>query len=141
MSETKSGKSAESAKRIVMVVDDDVVFTRVVAQILSQRDVTPIVLHRAFGLLNAMAEHRPSLILLDVMMPGLDGASVTTLIRQDAELRSTIVVLCSGIDTPELAKRAQGCSADGFISKAGGLTQLDTEVRRWVDRAMASAPT
>ena len=87
MSSTDTGAPGRPPPTVVMIVDDDTVFARVVSRILRERAVTPVVLHRAFGLLNAIAEHRPSLLLLDLMMPGLDGASITTLIRDDPELR------------------------------------------------------
>jgi CheY-like chemotaxis protein len=75
---------------------------------------------------------RPALILMDIMMPGLDGATASELMREYPELEGIPIVLLSAMPEEEVRTRAQACGAVGYLLKPfrkGGL--LET-VRRWV---------
>jgi len=113
----------------VLVVDDDPDILRLVGLALSQLPVEVVERNRAFGVLNAVAEHRPALVLLDVTMPGLDGSHVTELIRADPELSDSQVLLYSALDESDLARRARACGADGYVLKTRGPLALAQEVR------------
>lgn len=113
----------------VLVVDDDRDILRLVGLALSQLPVEVVHRDRSFGVLNALAEHRPALVLLDVTMPGLDGSHVTELIRADSELRHTVVLLYSALDEADLARRADSCGADGYVLKISGPLALARAVR------------
>ena len=119
----------------VLVVDDDPLVLTAVRRVLSQLDVDVTVHDRAFGLLNRIDELRPAVVLLDVRMPGLDGASLTSLIREDPSLATTRIVLYSGLDEATLASKARLCGADGYLLKARRPDELLGAVRRWVAAA------
>ncbi len=68
-----------------------------------------IVQKSGYGLLNAVAAHRPPLMLIDVMMSSLDRPSVADLVRRDPELRSTKLVLRSTTEAKTLAQMARDC--------------------------------
>jgi CheY-like chemotaxis protein len=118
----------------VLVVDDDQVFRTVISRWFGKRGMSVIAQASAYGLLNAVAMHRPRLVLVDVMMPGLDGPSVVDLIRKDPELQQTTVILCSSMEESALAKRAQACAANGYVSKTGGLPAVQSELGRLLGR-------
>ena len=113
-----------------MVIDDDRDILRMVSRALSSLDVEVISRERSYGVLNAIAEHRPTLVLLDVMMPGLDGASLVQLVRGDPELAGTIVLLYSALPEERLGELARLSGADGFVMKTAGTTRLCDEVAR-----------
>ncbi len=67
-------------------------------------------------------------VLLDVDMPGLDGAEVCRRIRSAPLLMHLPVILCSGrLDLPELAKQAR---ADDFVEKGAGFMHLAARINR-----------
>lgn len=119
----------------ILVVDDDPLVLTAVRRVLAQLEVEVTVHDRAFGLLNRIDELRPTVVLLDVRMPGLDGASLTALIREDPALATTRVVLYSGLDEATLARKARMCGADGYLHKARRPDELLGAVRRWVGTA------
>lgn len=113
-----------------MVVDDDPDMLRMTSRALSALAVRVITRDRSYGVLNAIATHRPALVLLDVMMPGLDGTTIAQLVRGDPELTGTILVLHSALPEMKLEELARLSGADGFISKTDGPKRLCAEVSR-----------
>ncbi len=121
---------------MVLVVDDDKVITRMLEAVLRRTlDCDVLVSNTGFGLLNTIAAERPDVVLLDVMMPGLDGQAVTRLIRDDADLSRTRVVLHSAIDETALAKLASACGADDFVQKGARPTEVARRIGRWTQSA------
>jgi len=71
---------------------------------------------------------RPSLVLLDMMMPGMDGAQFLAAVRGDVELAGLCVVLVSG--DPFALERVGKLTVDGFMRKPVNLADLLALVTR-----------
>jgi DNA-binding NtrC family response regulator len=67
--------------------------------------------------LKAAARFNPDIILLDVMMPKLDGLAVTRRLKDDATLRYTPVILLSAKDSLQDVLDGLSAGADGYITK------------------------
>jgi two-component system, sensor histidine kinase and response regulator len=76
-----------------------------------------------------IAESRPDLILLDVMMPGIDGFEVCRRIRQDDKTKIIPVVMVTALQEKEHRIRAIAAGADDFISKPVDQTELILRVK------------
>jgi CheY-like chemotaxis protein len=76
------------------------------------------------------ASRRPDLILIDVMMPLLNGDRKVKLLKERETSRHIPVVLMSTKPTEELQKLAQTSGADGFIQKPFDENSLVRQVRR-----------
>ncbi|PSB20417.1 response regulator [Phormidesmis priestleyi ULC007] len=70
----------------------------------------------------------PALVLLDVMMPGMNGFEVTRQIRQNSRLPFIPIVLVSGYDQPDL-NRALDIGANGYIRKPIDFEEVISQVR------------
>ena len=83
--------------------------------------------------LAAVRARRPDAILMDVMMPGIDGIAALGMIRADAALRDLPVILLSGTVRGPGSERLQGLDVRGVIAKpfdAGALaSQVATLLR------------
>ncbi|WP_437301933.1 response regulator [Sorangium sp. So ce388] len=126
--------SERPAARSAMVVDDDETAALVVERVLGRRGIEVLKVPQSFGVMNRIARHRPSLVLLDVKMPGLDGPTLVTLIRQDPEIARTRIVLYSALAVDALAQTAGECGADGFIAKSLGLLHLERSLELYLGR-------
>jgi len=60
---------------------------------------------------------RPDMVLLDVIMPGVDGRHFCRFVKSNEMFSDVKVVLCSSMDVSELEAAAESCGADGFIHK------------------------
>lgn len=76
----------------------------------------------------AALEHRPDVALLDVEMPGLDGISATTALREAAPSVRVLIVTTFG--RPGYLRRALQAGASGFVVKDTPARQLADAVRR-----------
>lgn len=78
--------------------------------------------------LDKIAASPPALVLLDVMMPGMNGFEVTRQIRQNGHLPFIPIVLVSGYDQPNL-DQAYNIGANGFIRKPIDFEEVINQVR------------
>ncbi|WP_437708122.1 response regulator [Sorangium sp. So ce448] len=120
--------------RRALIVDDDPVTLQIVERLLQRRGVNVRTAAKSFGLLNLIVDYRPSFVILDVKMPGLDGPTLVTLVRSDPEIASTVILLHSALDVEQLELKAQQCGADGHISKSLGLVHFERSLMRWLRR-------
>jgi CheY-like chemotaxis protein len=84
--------------------------------------------------LDAVREARPSLVLLDVMMPGVDGWSVAEQLAADEETRDIPVVFLSARAAHEDRLHAQDLGAVGYVVKPFDPLQLAETVREVLER-------
>ena len=105
-----------SAGRI-LVIDDDKAVTRVFQRLLAQAGYDVQVAHDGVSGLEAIEAQPPDLILLDVVIPGLNGFDLCRRLKQNQATRLLPVVLVTGHD--ERQKRIEGAEAgaDDFLSK------------------------
>jgi CheY-like chemotaxis protein len=84
--------------------------------------------------LEEVRRRRPSLVLLDVMMPGVDGWGVAEQLAADAETRDIPVVFLSARAAPEDRLRAQQLGAVGYVVKPFDPLHLAGIVRGVLER-------
>jgi len=93
-------------KRLLLLVDDDSENIQVVHSILKDRYKIRVATNGAKALDLAKAEPQPDLILLDVMMPEMDGYSVCSFLKADHRTRDIPVIFLTG--KTEVADEARG---------------------------------
>jgi DNA-binding NarL/FixJ family response regulator len=120
----------DSAKQVILVVDDDPLVLRAVQRALTTADTEVVTCHRSFGLLNRIASLAPAVVVLDVRMPGIDGDTLVQLVRTDKALEATRMVLYSGVDSATLAATAATCKADAWVTKGEGTRVLSAAVSK-----------
>jgi putative two-component system response regulator len=79
--------------------------------------------------LAACSEFKPDLILLDILMPGIDGFEVCRRIKETPETRLTPVVLITGLSDTEDRIRGITAGADDFLSKPIDINELLARTR------------
>lgn len=79
--------------------------------------------------LSRARELRPDLVLLDVMMPEMDGFEVTRRMRADPELAEVPIILVTALDDRKSRILGLECGADEFISKPFDAAELRARVR------------
>ncbi len=77
-------------------------------------------------------ERQPDVILLDVMMPGIDGYEVCRRLKADEETRLVPVVFLTGLDSREARLKGLDAGAADFLNKPFDLVELEVRVRNLV---------
>ncbi len=104
---------AEADDRCVLVVDDDAVLRRVVRAVLEADGFRVIEAPNGQEGLEMAASERPRVVILDVMMPGLDGVEVCR--RLDHRATKVLMLTALGDVTTEVASLEAG--ARGYLTK------------------------
>ena len=101
----------------VLVVDDDALVRAGLSMLLAGADDIEIVGEAADGseVAQAVAEHRPDIVLMDIRMPGLDGLAATELVRAQDDAPEVIVL--TTFDADDYVLRALRAGAGGFLLK------------------------
>lgn len=108
--------AAETPYR-VLIVEDDRSQALFAQSVLHGAGMQAIVQMDAEGVQQAIAEHRPDLILMDLHMPGLDGMRLTALIRQNPQQQLLPIVFLTGDPDPERQFEVLDSGADDFLTK------------------------
>jgi len=90
----------------VMVIDDSKTIRRSAETLLKKAGCNVITANDGFEALARVADHRPDIIFIDIMMPRLDGYQTTALIKRNNEFKNTPIIMLSSKDG--LFDRARG---------------------------------
>lgn len=102
----------------VLVVDDDVNVAGLVGAVLRREGFEPTVLRDGRSALDHVATHEPATaVVLDVMLPYIDGFAVAAAIRADARWRDVPVVMLTARSRPEDAERARSLGVRAYLVK------------------------
>jgi len=116
----------------IMVVDDEQEVLRLLKRTLEPEGYGVIVADNGKSALALLEEHGPDLVILDIMMPGLDGFQVLDLIRQRSNL--PIIMLTARGEVTTL-RDALALGADDYVRKPFGREELLARIRAKLRRA------
>ena len=100
---------------LVLVVDDSKILLHFVKKTLVEAGMRVITTDNPITVPSLIREHNPSLMLVDVEMPGLEGPKVVQIIGDRASMK---IFLHSTRPTSELARLVRESGADGYIPKS-----------------------
>lgn len=72
-------------------------------------------------------------VLLDVMMPGMDGIEVCTIMKNSPELKDIPVIITTALPPEHIQERAENAGADGFMHKPVLFEELTEYLQRHLD--------
>lgn len=101
----------------VLVIDDEPEITEIVETFLTNSGYQVLVENTPNNAAQKAREFRPDVVLLDIMMPGMDGYSICENIKSDPELASTPVIFLTGKDRNDDMGRSFRSGGDMFIKK------------------------
>ena len=102
----------------IVVVEDDAVIRAVLEMALAAEGFTKVVgCARGDEGLTAIRRRKPDLVLLDVMLPGVDGFAICRRIRETPALSGTRIVMLTARTQSEDIVRGLECGADDYVTK------------------------
>jgi DNA-binding response OmpR family regulator len=107
----------ELDRATVLVIDDSPTFREEMAEALMQDGYAVLQAESGEEGLRLAAAARPSAVIVDGVLPGIDGSTVIRRIRLDATLRGTPCLLLSAAEEAEAELRALDAGADAFVRK------------------------
>jgi DNA-binding response OmpR family regulator len=113
----------------ILVVDDDKGATDLIEAILLSTGHQPITVNESSKAMEVATREKPSLILLDLMMPEPTGFQLCRMLRQNPEFRTTPIVIITALDNTDSRVVAIGAGANGFLRKPFHVSDLTEKVR------------
>jgi len=121
-----------SRKTVVMVVDDDVRILRMMRRMLELEGYRVITSPDGQTALETMEHDTPDLLLLDIMLPGMEGHTVCRRIREFSQL-PIIMVTAKGADEEKV--KGLDAGADDYVTKPFSASELSARVRAVLRRS------
>ncbi len=113
----------------IMVVDDDEIVARTIERTLRAGGFQVVVVHSGVEALRAARRNPPDLMVLDVLMPGLDGYEVCRQVREDPLLKELPILFLTAKGKEEDRIAGLQAGADDYIGKPFNLDELYLRVR------------
>lgn len=118
-----------------LVVDDDKLLLRLVELNLDRLGMRVLLAQSGQEALRLALEERPDVILLDIMMPLMDGYEVMRRLKTSEQTRSIPVIMLTAKSNPDDRRKCEQMGAVGYITKPFRLEELRGTVRRIVKPA------
>lgn len=112
-------------KKRILIVDDDTGFVELVQYRLEHCDYDFATVQNGFETLRLCRGFRPHLVLMDVLLPDLDGLTLCTIIRNEPATKDAPVILLSGVDTDITRHSARAAGAHAFFGKPVDFVALE----------------
>jgi CheY-like chemotaxis protein len=120
---------------VILIVDDEPDCADPVALFLRKEGHQPICVRDGPAALAELANRAVDLVLLDLMMPTMDGLDVLSQVRADPRWTKLPVVVMSAVDEPRFVDRVRRFRADAFLVKS----RFDfSDLRRQVQRSLGA---
>ncbi len=120
----------EPGPAVVLIVDDNPQILELLEAYLEPLDVQVRLASDGQAALDTVAQERPDLILLDIMMPKRSGFEVCRLLKDDPRYRDIPIVMVTALNELGDLERARESGADEFLTKPVNKTQLLDRVQK-----------
>jgi CheY-like chemotaxis protein len=115
----------------ILVCDDHKTVGESLAVLIRAAGYRVQAVQEALQCLAVARKDRPAMILMDIMMPGLDGATASDLMKDVPNLEGVPIVLISAMPEEEVREKAQEAGVAGYLLKPCPKELLLETVRRW----------
>lgn len=121
----------------VLILDDDEDLCRFVVAILMEIGITVKAINRSEELFQALDEFKPTMLLLDLILPEYDGMDLLRTLRQDVTYRDLLIVIITGNEESATRLNAYSARADDILYKPLDRNILQKRILNLVDRRNA----
>lgn len=103
--------------KFIMMVDDTNIILKTGEMFLKSAGYEVALLKDGFSAIAALQERKPDLILLDVLMPKLDGHDTCRIIKSSEEFQDIPIIMLSGLESPFDKVKGKMLGCDDYLTK------------------------
>ena len=131
--ETVIEERIKITKKEILIVDDDPLVIKLLQAPLQKAGYQVKVADQGLKALDMVKKNPPDLILLDILMPMLDGFKVTRLLKFDKRYKDIPIIVLTSRATEGERKMGEQVGANEFLYKPFRLNQVLKVVRKYLD--------
>ena len=114
----------------VLIVEDEAPLSALLSQTFENEGFEVAVAQEGIDCMNKVANFSPDVIIMDIMMPKLDGVDTTRLIRRNRGYQDTIIVALSAKSDPTTRNKMREAGANLFMRKPFVMSKLVDRVKQ-----------
>jgi CheY-like chemotaxis protein len=114
----------------ILIVDDEIVTQNMLKTALANAGYAPIVAASGAEAIRLVNERVPSLIILDIMLPDIDGGEVASLLKKDPKTKSIPIIFLSALISEAEEKMAAKYDVACLLSKPFNREKLLNEIKK-----------
>lgn len=104
-------------RKKILVIEDNPSFRKLISVQLEKAGYGVVTIEDGLQGLNAVRKENPDLVILDIMLPGMNGHQICRMIKFDQKMRHIPVIISTSRELNETVKIAKECGANAFIAK------------------------
>jgi len=120
-------------KKKILVVDDEDKISRIVSRFLEKKGFDTCCAADGCEAMEILQRYEPDLMVLDIMMPRMDGYAVLTEIRKNPVTTALPVIILSALGIDEQDLEIRGLRADGIIRKPFSFSNLIAHINQLLE--------
>ena len=126
----------------VLVVDDHPTNLRLLGGVLASRGYRVLEATDGSKALEVLTHERPTLVMMDIQMPGLSGKDVARRIRADPHRKDLVLIAVTALAMPGDRDGILAAGFDDYLAKPFKIAEVLDKVDRWLERGMVrTAPS
>ncbi len=118
----------------ILIVDDEPDVVVPIQFLMEQQGYLVMIAERGEDALDLIYQYKPDLVILDILLPGIDGYEVCEIIRLDANYREVKIIFLTARDREVDIAKGLSLGADAYITKPFSNTELVTKVRELIEQ-------
>ncbi len=121
-------------KKQILIVEDEHDLAELLNYHLQKENFQTVIAYSGEEAIDAVQRHRFDAVLLDIMLPELDGWEVCRMLRESRNGRSLPIIVVTALSDDEARIRGLSIGADDFVSKPYSMKELLLKIRKHIDR-------
>lgn len=128
-----NNENAETKKKKILIIEDDRISIEILEYFLENEDYSVSVAQDGEIGLRKITENKPDLILLDIMLPGMDGIQLLEKVKEDTQLSQIPIIIISSLSQDEDILRGLEKGAMDYLSKPFSPQILIAKVKKYLN--------
>ena len=119
----------------ILIVDDETNAVVPIQFLMEQQGYRVMIAERGEDALDLIYQYKPDLVLLDIMLPGIDGYEVCEIVRLDPNFRNVKIIFLTALGREVEIARGLALGADAYITKPYSNDELVTKVKELLEES------
>ena len=123
----------------ILIVDDEPGVVVPIQYLMEQQGYRVMIAERGEDALDLIYQYKPDLVLLDIMLPGIDGYEVCEIVRLNPDYRNVKIIFLTAKGREEEIAKGLALGADAYITKPYSNAELVARVKELLKKASEEA--